>query len=93
MRWILPWLWQLSQRSVASGKPMEWEMELPEGDSLRLRAVEFHGTWQIDFAGSSRRLQRWLGQHRDELTSRLERLIGKPVNLRLDRSEALSPLS
>jgi hypothetical protein len=93
MRWLLPWLWQLSQTPVEEGEPIEWEVELPEGDRLRLHAVRHYGEWILDFAGSSARLQRWLGQHHDELAARLQRIIGKPVRLFLDPSRSLPTAS
>ncbi len=90
MRWLIPWLWQLSQRPVEQGQAIEWDVELPEGDRLRIHAVQHYGEWILDFAGSSGRLQRWLGQHLDELTDRLGRVIGKPVRVYLDPNENLS---
>ena len=93
MRWILPWLWQLSQSPVDEGEPIEWEVDLPEGDRLRLHGVRHYGEWILDFAGSSRRLQRWIGQNADELAGRLQRIIGKPVRLYLDPQSPIQSAS
>ena len=93
MRWLLPWLWQLSQTPVDSGEPIEWEVELPEGGSLHLSAVCHYGEWILDFSGSSNRLQRWLGHHRDELAQRLQRIIGKPVHVFIDPPRSLQTAS
>ncbi|MFP4540115.1 MAG: hypothetical protein ACLFR7_00675 [Opitutales bacterium] len=89
MRWLVPWLWQLSQTTPAEGQPLEWEIDLPEGDRLKLTAVCREGAWSLDFSGSSRRLQRWLGQHCAELAGRLERIIGQTVRV---YTETLRPL-
>jgi hypothetical protein len=56
IRWLLPWLWQLSQTPVEQGEPIEWEVDLPEGDRLRLKAVQNAGEWSLNFSGSSLRL-------------------------------------
>jgi len=93
MRWLLPWLWQLSQTPVEAGEPIEWEVELPEGDRLRLHAMNHYGEWILDFAGSSHRLQRWLGNHSDELATRLQRIIGKPVRIHIDPNRSLQTAS
>lgn len=93
MRWMLPWLWQLSQSPVPAGQLIEWEVDLPDGDRLRLQAVEVEGTWRLDFSGSSLRLQRWIDQHRDELSTRLERIIRKPVSVHLDTRRNLQAVN
>lgn len=84
MRWILPWLWQMSQTPIEKGESINWELDLPGGDRLRLQAMRLEDEWTLDFAGSSRRLQRWLENNQEELASRLQRIIGKPVRLFLD---------
>lgn len=84
MTWLLPWLWQLSQRPVEEGEAIEWDVDLPDGDRMCIHALPYRGDWIIDFSGSSRRLQRWIGQHAEDLVNRLSRVIGKPVRLHLD---------